>query len=118
MKNKASLKKIGKNIQLARLKKGFTQEDVANNCGINPKQVSAIECGISFGSVPLIVDICNFLEVSPNYIFNETVGNYDDKISIIPEEMYKNYLKLNEENKKFVQDAVNHLYNMQKKRAK
>ncbi len=114
MKDKTLLKKIGNNIQIARLKKNITQDALADKCGISSKHISAIERGVSAGSIPLIIDICNLLEVSPNYIFGDTIDNSNNAISVIPDEVYVDYLKLNEDNKKFVQNTIKHLCCMQK----
>lgn len=116
MKNNNSLKNIGNNIQIARLNKSLTQDAVAEKCNVSAKQISAIERGLSVGSVSLIVDICNLLEVTPNYIFGNTINNSNNSVTSIPNEMSIEYLKLNEDNKKFIQKTIKHLYSMQKKR--
>ena len=63
MKNEASLKEIGNNIQIARLKKKLTQEALAEKCNVSAKYISAMERGISSGSISLIIDICNILTI-------------------------------------------------------
>ena len=55
MERKSNLKSIGHNIQLARLKKGFTQEVLAEKCNVSAKYISALETGLSAGSIPLII---------------------------------------------------------------
>lgn len=116
MKNKNFLKQVGNNIQIARLKKNLTQEMLAEKCNVSSNHISAVERGISAGSVSLIIDLCNLLEVTPNFIFGNTINNSNDEITVIPNKMYIDYLKLNDDNKKFVQNTVNHLYTMQKNR--
>ena len=116
MKKSDILNTISKNIQIARIKKGFTQEQLAEKCEVSTKYISALERGKTPGSVFLIINICNALEISPNYIFNKTINNSNDSNDIIPYEVSVNYLKLKEENKKFVNETINHLYSMQIKR--
>ncbi len=116
MKNAKSLKNIGNNIQIARLKKGLTQEALSEKCNVSTKYISAIERGISSGSISLIIDICNALDVTPNYIFNNTIKNSNDNVDIFPVEISSIYLKLKSENKKFVETTIQHLYSMQNKR--
>ena len=113
MKNTDIIKNIGKNIQKARLKKGFTQQYLAEQCNVSTKYISCIETGKSSGSVILILDICNILDVSPNYLLNKTKK---DNLEILPLETSLTYLKLCDENKNFINNAIAHLYAMQKKR--
>ena len=109
MKNETSLKQIGNNIQLARLKKNMTQETLAEKCNVSSKYISAIERGISSGSISLIIDICNTLDVSPNYIFDHSITNSNDSFNVLSSEISSTYLKLKEENKKFVEQTISHL---------
>lgn len=116
MKNDKFLKNIGNNIQKARLKKGLTQETLSEKCSVSTKYISAIERGISSGSISLIIDICNALDVTPNYIFSSTISNSNDTVDVLPVETSSIYLKLNSDNKQFVDTTIKHLYSMQKKR--
>lgn len=116
MKDNSFLKDIGHNIQTARLKKGVTQEQLAEKCNVSTKYISSIETGKSSGSTSLIIDICNTLDVSPNYIFNKTTKNSNDSIDVLPSEISLTYLKLKDDNKSFINHTIVHLYSMQKKR--
>lgn len=116
MKNSKFLKHIGLNIQTARLKKGITQEQLAEKCNVSTKYISSIETGKSSGSTSLIIDICNALDISPNYIFNKTIRSANDSIDVLPSEISLTYLKLKDDNKSFVNHTITHLYSMQKKR--
>jgi len=107
--NTTHLKNIGHNIQMVRIAKNLTQEDLAEKCGISDKHISAIERGLSAGSISLIIDICNVLDVTPNYIFSGSFTALDTSINDIP----SSYLKLNDENKSFVNQTIEHLYHMQ-----
>lgn len=116
MKNNNFLKDIGHNIQTARLKKKLTQEQLAERCNVSTKYISSIETGKSSGSTSLIIDICNILDVSPNYIFSKTIQNTNDSIDVLPSEISLTYLKLKDDNKSFVNQTITHLYSIQKKR--
>lgn len=118
MKKEEALKSIGYNIKLARLKKGLTQEVLAERCNVSTKYISALERGITSGSISLIIDICNILEITPNYIFNKSINikNSNDIINIFDSETLVSYTKLKDENKEFVSQTISHLYNMQKMR--
>ena len=93
MKDKISLITIGNNIQIAREKKNFTQAEVAEKCGVSTKYISAIETGKSSGSISLIISICNVLDVTPNYIFNNSFNNSNDSVDVLPSEVSITYLK-------------------------
>lgn len=116
MKNNKYLKEIGFNIQTARLKEGLTQEQLAEKCNVSVKYISSIETGKSSGSTSLIIDICNALDVTPNYIFRNSIKNSNDVVDVLPTEISLTYLKLKEDNKSFVNQTINHLYSMQRKR--
>lgn len=116
MKNIDTLKTIGQNIQKARLIKNITQEYLAEKCGVSSNHISMLERGQSSGSISLIIDICNTLDVSPNFIFENTISNCNDTIEIMSDDIAATYLKLKDENKSFVSQTINHLYFMQKKR--
>ena len=116
MKNISSLKDMGNNIQIARLKKGLTQEILAEKCNLSTKYISTIERGISSGSISLIIDICNILDITPNYVFSNTIKNSNDTVDVLPSKISSTYLKLKPENKKFVENTIEHLYSMQNKR--
>lgn len=116
MENIDTLKIIGQNIQKARLNKNITQEYLAEKCGVSSNHISMLERGLSSGSISLIMNICNTLEVSPNFIFKNTISSCTDNIKIMSDDIATTYLKLKEENKSFVNQTINHLYFMQKKR--
>ena len=95
---------------------GLTQEALAEKCNVSTKYISAIERGISSGSISLIIDICNTLNVTPNYIFSNTIKNSNDIINVFSNEISSIYLKLKSENKDFVENTIKHLYSMQNRR--
>ena len=118
MKNKNDAIIIGNNIQKARLQKGFTQDFLAEKCNVTTKYISAIERGVSLGSISVILSICKALDITPNYIFNNVLNfaNSNEELSIMDSETSIKYLKLKPENKAFVKATINHLYSTQVKR--
>ena len=113
------LKILGYNIQIARTDKKLTQEKLAELCNVSPNYISDIERGKSAGSISLIINICNCLNVTPNYIFNRVIECPEDSknsIKLFPDEVTISYLNLQKENKKLVIDIIKHLSFMQKKR--
>ena len=60
---------IGTRIREIRIKRNITQEVLAEKAGIsNPQQMSNIERGYSGVSVERLMDICNILDISADYI--------------------------------------------------
>lgn len=57
-------KKIGENIKEARIRKGYTQEMLAERVDLSSKYVSRIELGMSGMRLQLLTKICNVLDVS------------------------------------------------------
>ncbi len=58
--------------------------------------------------------LCNILEVSPNYLF-ETL--FDEKKSTpLDNEILVQYLKLSDTNKKFIDNIITHIYNIERKK--
>ena len=80
LNNDDVLKVIGKKIQEARKKKGYTQEYVAEKIDKSIDIYRCIENGRSVGSVVSLLNICNILEITMNDIFydlldkNETLS--------------------------------------------
>jgi len=116
---KEALKWIGENIQKARLKRKLTQEQLAEKCNVSSEYISSLERGLSSGSISLIVDICNALDITPDYVFSKCINSNCDSnynIDILDTETSVAYLKLKDDNKNFVNYTIKHLYSMQRKR--
>lgn len=69
-------KAIGKRIKIARIKKNFTQEAVADRIGVSPQHVSNIETGNSSVSLPTLVAIANMLSVSVDELWSYVKKKY------------------------------------------
>lgn len=57
---------LGKNLKLARKNLKYTQEFVAENVNISIDLLRNIENGRNIGSVTTLLNLCNFLKISPN----------------------------------------------------
>lgn len=64
------LKEFGANLRKLRLKKGFTQEALANELGVEISQISRIERGVINTSVTTLYAISKILEVNTDDFFN------------------------------------------------
>ena len=63
------LTSFGKNLRLARLAKGFTQEQLANELDIEISQISRIERGVINTSVTTLYSISKVLNVDLSEFF-------------------------------------------------
>ena len=62
--------KISKKIKETRIAKGLTQEFVANASDVNVSHISNIENNLVKVSLPTLVNICNALDVTVDYILS------------------------------------------------
>ena len=63
-----------------RWSKKFTQEYVAENVDISIDLLRNIENGRNIGSVPTLLNLCNFLSISPNFLFSELLTYKEDTL--------------------------------------
>ena len=67
--------KFGEKLKTIRKIKGFTQEKLSEQIGINLRQLARIEAGESFVSSETLLNICSTLEVSPSLLFDFDIVN-------------------------------------------
>ena len=80
IKSEDVLKSIGNKIKDARLSKKYTQEYVAENIDISTDLLRSIENGRNIGSLPTLLNICNFLHISPNKLVEDLLTFKDDTL--------------------------------------
>lgn len=66
-------KAIGQRIKIARIKKGITQETVADLIDITPAHMSNVETGKTKVSLPTLIEIANALSVSVDVLLCDNV---------------------------------------------
>ena len=91
IKKKDILEVIGVKIQQARKEKGYTQEYVAEKIEKSVDILRSIENGRSVGSVETLLNICNLLEITLDYIFSDLL---EKKEEILDKELYENFREL------------------------
>ena len=110
---------LGKRIQEARTLRNITQDQLAEFCNVTPKHISAVERGTSSGSETLLLNICNYLNITPNALFLDafpTNSDKKEKDNIIPIEKHDiilKYSRLTNNNQKFIDSAINHIFQEQ-----
>ena len=78
--NKDILDVIGCRLKKARLEKNFTEEFVAEQINISADLLRNIENGRNIGSVPTLLNLCNFLEITPDMIFKPLITTKKDTL--------------------------------------
>lgn len=71
---------LGEKLKKARKKLKYTQEYVAENVDISIDLLRNIENGRNIGSVPTLLNLCNFLKISPNTLFGELLDFKEDTL--------------------------------------
>jgi transcriptional regulator with XRE-family HTH domain len=70
VKKDTGLKTFGKNVREARRKQGFTQEELAEKCGLDFRQIGSIERGETNPTLQTIQKICKGLNTTPEKMFH------------------------------------------------
>lgn len=87
---------IGKKLREIRLSKGFTQEYVANKIDVNTSHISNIENNRVKVSLSALVNICNALETTVDYVLN---NQYTDSDSVLNQNILNELQKCDEDMK-------------------
>lgn len=103
IKNKDILKVIGQKIQKARREKNYTQEYVAEKIDKSVDTLRGIENGRCVGSVETLINICNILDITLDYIFYDLL---EQKNEILNKELYKDFENLSVGNKEIVKTLI------------
>lgn len=106
IKNKDILKVIGDRIQQARKDKGYTQEYVAEKIEKSVDIFRSIENGRSVGSIETLLNICNILEITLDYIFSDLL---DKKGEILDNKLYEDFKNLSLEQKQLINVIIEHM---------
>lgn len=107
-------KNIGKKIKLARTKTQYTQEVLAEKTQLSTRYISQLERGIAFGSATTIVNLCNALNISSDFLFNDFISSdYPDYNDFVDNKFLEDYSQLNNYNKKVINRLTSDLIKLQ-----
>lgn len=76
-------KGLGKRINIVRKDRGLTAERLSELCNINATYLRQIEGGTKVPSLPVLINICNALKISPDYLLWDVL--VDNEVSKIRE---------------------------------
>ena len=75
--------KLGKRINEVRKSRGLTADKLSELCNINATYLRQIEGGAKMPSLPVFIDICKALHISPDYLLQGELS--ENEISKIHE---------------------------------
>ena len=104
--NEDILKVLGKNIKKIRKEKGYTQDYVAEQINVSTDLLRSIENGRNIGSITTLLNICNFLQVSPNTLFAELL---DFKEETLDSSLLNLTNQLSKEGKNILKEIIIHI---------
>lgn len=103
-----NLKAFGKRVRAARKSKDMTGEVMAEKCDITPTFLRQIEAGTKGVSVDNLVNICNVLDVSPEYLLSDEL--YTARNTIETKTELIDFIRtLDERSFRIVLDIIRHL---------
>lgn len=100
------LQVLGKKIKKARKDLNYTQEFVSENVDISIDLLRSIENGRNVGSVPTLLNLCNFLKISPNRLFESLLSFKEETLDSTLTEYLKNF---SPNDKKILKDIIIHI---------
>lgn len=80
IKNEDILKTIGSKIKKARLDHKYTQNALAEKIDISTDLLRNIENGRNIGSIATLINLCNALEITTDFLFSDLLVNKDKSI--------------------------------------
>lgn len=66
---------LGKRINMVRKDRGFTADRLSELCNINATYLRQIEGGTKVPSLPVFINICNALKISPDYLLRDSLAD-------------------------------------------
>ena len=95
---------LGKRIRESRIKKGYTQKNLADRAEIGIVYLSEIERGIKMPSLTIFIKIINALEVSADYVLRDELSSGKEHICM---EIAEKLLILTPRQRKIASDILN-----------
>lgn len=104
--------KVGKKLQSARMACGYTQEEVAEILNCSSRYIGQLETNKSFGSISLMIDLCNIYNITLNDIYADFINteNVTNNSSII------GYNALKDEYKQIIDNNIQYMNSLQNKK--
>lgn len=95
---------LGNRIRESRIKKGYTQQDLADRADIGVVYISEIERGIKMPSLNIFIKIVDALHVSADYILRDEISSGKEYVCM---EITEKLLTLTPSQRKTATDILN-----------
>ena len=95
---------LGKRIRESRIKKGYTQQDLAERADVGVVYISEIERGIKMPSLNIFAKIIDALDVSADYILRDEISTGKEYVCT---EITEKLLALTPSQRKTATDILN-----------
>lgn len=103
VKNEDILNSIGKKIKKARLDKNLTQNALAEQIDISTDLLRNIENGRNIGSIATLINLCNALEITTDFLFADLLTHTDKQID---NTLYSYFEKLSPEDRDILKQII------------
>ena len=100
---------LGAKIKKARKNLKYTQEYVAENIDISIDLLRNIENGRNVGSVPTLLNLCNFLKISPNTLFSELLDINEFSNDTLDTLLIKQFQQLSKKDRETLKNIIIHI---------
>ncbi len=97
---------LGSRLKKARLDKKITQEYVAESINISPDLLRNIENGRNIGSIPTLLNLCNFLDITMDTLFEPLLTTHKDTLDT---SLMKYIKSISAEDKEVLKNIIIHI---------
>ena len=99
-------KSISKKIKKVRISKGLTQEALAESIEISTDLLRNIENSRNIGSITTLLNLCNALEITPNFLFADLLSDSNDDYD---NKLYSMFSKISRKDKELLKQIIIHI---------
>ena len=104
------VKVLGKRVKQSRKNLKYTQEYVAESIGVSTDLLRSIENGRNVGSITTLLNLCNFLKVSPNYLFHDLLDFAEETTDTRLEKLFGSFSAQDREKLNQIVDYISNNY--------
>lgn len=104
--SKDILNVLGTKIKKARINKDFTQDSLSEKVGISTDLLRNIENGRNIGSLATLLNLCNALDITTDYLFFDLLNNNNTNL----DNNLSDYIKqISKDDKEILKNIIIHL---------
>ena len=99
---------FGEKLKKARIEKGYKQSELGEILGLKNTTISNWEKGVSNPDVEIVAKLCNILNVTASYFFDDMASN--EILSFSERQVIKKYRLIDDNGKNTVEFVLNDIY--------